>query len=269
MHSYYFLKNFGKKMKCPQCDFEQADQNTECLRCGIIFEKYRKHRKPPLRRNIVIQKEKGKATAVGRFFKEFVFFVGSDINPFYFGGRVLIFLLLFVWGWKFILTPMETNYAGESFFHLVNLPFHEAGHIFFRLFGRWMTSLGGTLSQLLIPLICLFVFLIKSRNAFGASVSLWWLGENFMDIAPYINDARDQKLLLLGGITGREADYGFHDWEFILTEIGLLRFDHFLAHLADKFGTILMLTSFIWAGYILFHQYKNLDWGIKDGETPP
>ena len=29
-------------MKCPQCDFEQADQNTECLRCGIIFEKYQK-----------------------------------------------------------------------------------------------------------------------------------------------------------------------------------------------------------------------------------
>jgi hypothetical protein len=27
------------KMKCPQCDFEQADQNTECLRCGIIFGK--------------------------------------------------------------------------------------------------------------------------------------------------------------------------------------------------------------------------------------
>ncbi len=165
---------------------------------------------------------------------------------------------------KFILTPMETNYAGKSFFHLVNLPFHEAGHIFFRLFGQWMTSLGGTLTQLLIPLICLLVFLIKYKNPFGASVSLWWLGENFMDIAPYMNDARDQKLLLLGGITGREADYGFHDWEFILNEIGLLRYDHLLAHISDKFGTVLMLTSFVWAGYILFRQYKNLDLGFKD-----
>ena len=85
-----------------------------------------------------------------------------------------------------------------------------------------------------------------------------------MDIAPYVNDARDQKLLLLGGITGREADYGFHDWEFILNEIGLLRFDHTLAHIADKFGTVLMLTSFVWAGYILFHQLKNLNRGFKD-----
>jgi hypothetical protein len=248
-------------MRCPECNFEQADQNTECLRCGIIFEKYRRHQRPTLRRTVTKKEDTPRA---GSFFQQFVFFVESETNPFYFGGRVFIFLIVFIWGWRFILTPMETNYAGRSFFHLVNLPFHEAGHIFFRLFGQWMTSLGGTLGQLLIPLTCLLVFLIKSRNPFGASVSLWWLGENFMDIAPYINDARDQKLLLLGGITGREADYGFHDWEYILNEIGLLRFDHTLAHIADKFGTILMLTSFVWAGYILFLQLKNLNRGCKD-----
>lgn len=249
-------------MRCPECNFEQADENTECLRCGIIFEKYRKHQGAAPRRKTVTRK--GNTTGAGSFLKQFVFFVESETNPFYFGGRVFIFLIVFIWGWRFILTPMETNYAGRSFFHLVNLHFHEAGHIFFRLFGQWMMSLGGTLGQLLIPLTCLLVFLIKSRNPFGASVSLWWLGENFMDIAPYINDARDQKLLLLGGITGREADYGFHDWEYILNEIGLLRFDHTLAHIADKFGTVLMLTSFVWAGYILFHQLKNLNWDFKD-----
>ena len=84
-----------------------------------------------------------------------------------------------------------------------------------------------------------------------------------MDIAPYINDARNQELVLLGGITGKEADYGVHDWEFILNEIGLLRYDHTLAHLADKFGTVLMLISFVWAGYLLFKQFKNLDLTFK------
>ena len=85
-----------------------------------------------------------------------------------------------------------------------------------------------------------------------------------MDIAPYINDARDQELLLLGGITGKEADYGYHDWEYILNEIGLIRYDHLLAHLADKWGTLLMFASFAWAGYVLFKQYKNLDLTFKD-----
>ena len=122
-----------------------------------------------------------------------------------------------------------------------------------------MTSLGGTLGQLLIPIICLLTFLVKSKDPFGASVSLWWLGENFMDIAPYINDARNQELMLLGGITGREADYGYHDWEFILYEIGLLRYDHALAHIAYTFGIVMMFISFVWAGYLLFKQYQNLD----------
>jgi hypothetical protein len=155
---------------------------------------------------------------------------------------------------------MATNYAGNSFFHLVNLPFHEAGHLFFQLFGRWMTSLGGTLGQLLIPLACLLVLLLKTRDPFGASVSLWWLGESFMDIAPYINDARSQELVLLGGVTGREADYGYHDWEFILNEVGLLHYDRTLAALAQVLGILLMLLSFAWAAYVLLKQYRHLDW---------
>jgi hypothetical protein len=122
-----------------------------------------------------------------------------------------------------------------------------------------MASLGGTLGQLLIPLICLLVLLIKSRDPFGASVTLWWLGESLLDIAPYINDARRQELLLLGGVTGKEADYGYHDWEYILREAGLLRYDHLLAHLADKLGALLMLASLAWAGYILSRQYQSLN----------
>ncbi len=239
-------------MKCPHCDFVQSDQNRKCLKCGIIFEKQRTR----LRRSV----DKRKAATVSRdYLRNLLLRVEPGVNPFLLGGRVLLFLAIFVWGWKFILTPMETNYAGNSFLHLINLPFHEAGHIFFQFFGRWMTSLGGTLGQLSIPLICLLVFLIKSRDPFGASVALWWLGESFMDVAPYIDDARRQELLLLGGITGKEADYGYHDWEYILREAGLLRYDHLLAHLADKLGTLLILTSLAWAGYILFKQYQNLN----------
>ena len=251
-------------MKCPHCDFIQADHNTECLKCGIIFEKYQKQPGSNFKRMDRSVKERKSATKDGNVFQRIIFFVEPGVNPFYFGGRMLIFLIIFAWGWTFILTPMKTNEIGNSFLHLVNLPFHEAGHVFFQLFGRWMTSLGGTLGQLLIPLICLLVLLIKSRDPFGASVALWWLGESFMDIAPYINDARDQELLLLGGITGKEADYGYHDWEYILNEIGLIRYDHLLAHLADKFGTLLMFASFAWAGYVLFKQYKNLDVTFKD-----
>jgi hypothetical protein len=109
-----------------------------------------------------------------------------------------------------------------------------------------------------MPFICLLVFLVKTRDTFAASFTLWWMGENFMDLAPYINDARSLTMPLLGGNTGRTAPYGFHDWEFILNETGLLRYDHALALFSHRLGSLLIILSFLWGGYILFKQFKNV-----------
>jgi hypothetical protein len=247
-------------MICPKCNFEQQKQNTECPKCGIVFAKYQEHQAPGLETDSATVLSTHQRIGIAGFFQKWFLSVSPEINPFYFAGRVVVFLVIFLWGWKFILSPLESNYAGNSFLHLVNLPFHEAGHIIFRLFGRVITSLGGSLGQLLMPLICLLTFLIKTKDTFGASVSFWWFGQNFMDIAPYINDARSLTMPLLGGNTGRTSPYGFHDWEFILTELGLLQYDHTLASVAHKTGIIIMLASFVWAAYVLFKQYRNLDW---------
>jgi hypothetical protein len=172
-----------------------------------------------------------------------------------FVGRAAVFLLLVWWGCKFITTPLETNYTGESVLHLINLPFHEAGHLIFMPFGRFMMFLGGSLGQLLIPIICLGTFLVKTRDPFGASVSLWWTAQNFMDIAPYINDARAMDLMLLGGVTGKETDG--HDWNNLLTMLGWLEYDHRLAHLSYYFGIVLMVASFVWGGWLLLRHYRR------------
>jgi len=142
--------------------------------------------------------------------------------------------------------------------HLINLPFHEAGHIFFAPFGRLIASLGGTLGQLLMPCICLITLLLQTKDPFGASVALWWLGQNFMDIAPYINDARSLTLPLLGGNTGDSSPYGFHDWQFILTELHLLKYDHGLAAFSHGAGTLIMLTSSLWGAAVLIKHYKKI-----------
>jgi hypothetical protein len=110
---------------------------------------------------------------------------------------------------------------------------------------------------LLVPFVCLAVLLWQTRDPFGGAVSFWWFGENFLDIAPYINDARAGVLPLVGGNTGHSSPYGFHDWEFLLTESGLLRYDHILANFSHVFGSLLMALAIAWAGYILFQQYKN------------
>jgi hypothetical protein len=76
-----------------------------------------------------------------------------------------------------------------------------------------------------------------------------------MDLAPYINDARDLELILLGGVTGKETDG--HDWNNILTTLNLLEWDHRLAHLTYNIGILLMLASLAWGGRLLFRHYRR------------
>lgn len=116
--------------------------------------------------------------------KEWLVDLDTSADSLTFAGQVAVFLLLLWGGRTLICTPLETNYTGESFLHLINLPFHEAGHLLFIPLGRFMTILGGSLGQILMPLVCLTTFLIKTRDPFGASVALWWTAESFMDIAP-------------------------------------------------------------------------------------
>ena len=220
------------------------------MKCGIIFAKYRPH--------VSLQRQQGLQSSSRwvSLAKEWLVDSDTSTDSLTFAGRVIVFLLLLWWGRTFIFTPLETNYTGESFFHLINLPFHEAGHLLFIPFGRFMMILGGSLGQVLMPLVCLATFLVKTRDPFGASVALWWTAESLMDLAPYIDDARALDLLLLGGVTGKETDG--HDWNNILTMLGWLEYDHRLAHLAYYLGIILMLASLAWGGLLLLKQYRRL-----------
>ena len=185
-----------------------------------------------------------------------LFAVEPGVNPFYLAGRVVILIGLAVWGWTFVTSSIESNYVGHSFMHNINLPFHEAGHLIFSPFGRFIQVLGGTLGQFLIPAICLTAFLVQYRDPFAATVCLWWVGQNFLDIAPYINDARALDLVLLGGVTGKEVE-GYHDWENILGMLGLLQYDHTIATLSYRFGTFLMILALGWGAYLLHLQFKH------------
>jgi hypothetical protein len=98
-------------------------------------------------------------------------------------GRILLLIWLAWLSWDYIASPIGPgSQAAQGFFHNINLPFHEAGHLLFRPFGAFMHSLGGSLGQLMMPLVCLVVFLLKTHDAFGAAVCLWWFGERWIQV---------------------------------------------------------------------------------------
>ena len=239
-------------MICPQCRFEQPDGGDECLRCGVLFA--RRKSEP-----IAAPAKPASDPTMGDYLKAWLFQVEPAVNPFHFAGRVLVWVGLAVWGWTFLSRPMDAEFLAGSFLHNVNLAFHEAGHVIFGLFGwRFLQVLGGSLGQILMPLVCAGAFLLKNRDAFGASVGLWWTAENFMDLAPYIGDARTLTLPLLGGVTGRDVE-DYHDWEYLLRTTGSLQYDRVLASASYNLGRALMLGTLLWGAYVLLLQYRNLD----------
>jgi hypothetical protein len=152
---------------------------------------------------------------------------------------------LAVWTWQFARTPISPD-AMDSFLHLPDLIFHEAGHFIFAMFGQFMSVLGGSLLQFLIPVIAAIAFLRQDPpENFGAAICTWWAGQNLVDLAPYIADSRALQLVLLGGKTGAEVEG--HDWEFILTRLGIVHLDQTIGRWTHAIGIVIMLASLAYA----------------------
>ncbi len=123
-----------------------------------------------------------------------------------FGAGLALFLLVL------LLSPPGFCFLLDH----ANLLFHEAGHPFVGLFNRRLEPYGGTLGQLVFPLV-LAVSFWRQRNAPGFAAAWIWFFENWLNIARYLADARTMELPLLGG--------GDHDWNTILSRWGLLAYD--------------------------------------------
>jgi len=106
-----------------------------------------------------------------------------------------------------------------------DLVIHEAGHVLFILFGKFIYTLGGSLMQIIIPSI-IAGFFIRNYYKTGVQVALLWLGQNFINISVYAADASAQKLPLLGD------NRVYHDWHYLLNTLGLLEFDTEIGYLS-------------------------------------
>jgi len=115
-----------------------------------------------------------------------------------------------------------------------NFIFHEAGHVLFLPFGQILPVLGGSLTQVAIPVACTLSFWWRRRYA-AAAATLFWTGESVTHVAIYIADARAMALPLHGG------PGVIHDWNYLLSRAGLVESAPGLGQAVGGLGLLLAL----------------------------
>lgn len=126
---------------------------------------------------------------------------------------------------------------------VVFVPIHEGGHLLFRFCGsQWIYIAGGTFMQLFAP-FALAVYFAFKRHVTGTAFCVFFFFEQFLPIATYMADARAQALPL---VTVGDSDYIIHDWNFLLSSVGLLNHDTQIAAAVRALGWIGMCAVVTW-----------------------
>ena len=211
-----------------------------CPNCGLIFSKYMKARfaaqSVPEPGDVPSDSPPGLIAHVN----EYVFHIPEEVNPLHVYARAALLAALVIYGIKLARMDIPSWEMAGSLIHLPMVPIHEFGHVMFRAFGDFMHSLGGSLFQVVLPLVFGNVFLLKNRDPFAASVMLWWTAVAVMDIAPYIYDALHPQHVLL---TGRTGDDGPHDFIDVLSDLGVLKSAQTIGYGVHRLGVALMLVT--------------------------
>ncbi len=126
-----------------------------------------------------------------------------------------------------------------------NLLFHEAGHPIIGLFSSRLEPYGGTIGQLVFPIV-LAVSCWRKDQPLSFAGSLIWFFENWLNIARYMADARAQDLPLVGG--------GDHDWNTIFGRWNVLAYDTRIATVVKIIGWSGMAAVCAW---VVWRWYRD------------
>jgi hypothetical protein len=135
--------------------------------------------------------------------------------------------------------------SGFLFLDFANLAIHEVGHPFFSVFGYTIMIMGGTLMELIVPLVCGAYFFWK-REISGTAFCAFWFFENFPYIGTYMADARAQELPLVGS--------GDHDWGILFGQWGLLAQDQKIGGATRAIGWVGMIAV---VGWLAWRTYQS------------
>ena len=148
--------------------------------------------------------------------------------------------ILVVLAW--ILHRHLTDPTYASIFSGINLAFHEMGHAAFMAFGsRILTTVGGTLFEIGVPMAAGVYLWVRQRDPFGAAVCVFWMGAALVGAGAYAADARAQALPLVSPFGPVDVDS--HDWTVMLLRVGRISQDQEIGAALRAAGLLAMTTG--------------------------
>ncbi len=135
---------------------------------------------------------------------------------------------------------------------------HEGGHALFGHFGNFLGVAGGTILQLLAPLLLALAFHVR-RQAVGYALFLLLVFENLLYVAKYMSDARAQAMsyvaIGVGAMEGLE-DPMMHDWYNLFSRFGVLPYDTRIAAAVFKIAWAGMIGTVLWFGWRCYASWR-------------
>ncbi len=136
------------------------------------------------------------------------------------------------------------------FTHLMLLYIHEAGHLLFRIFGRTITILGGSLMQALVPFVW-YVIALRDGSKLS-NVALVFAGISLIDVSIYVKDAGMLLLPLIGGLSKAH-----HDWLNLFHIWGGIEYSYMIGEIIFWFGLLVGIVGITNGVRIAITDFRN------------
>jgi hypothetical protein len=170
------------------------------------------------------------------------------------GKNGFLRLPLLLW-FGYVLVKTLRDPSCQNLLWPLNLGFHEAGHLLFSYFGKFLYMLGGTLLEGLMPVFGIYYF-YRKRDFFAMALCLGWLSTALFSIARYAADARQMTIPLVSLSWDSEVT---HDWNYLLSQWGLLRYDQAVAFLFRSLAVGAMLLCLTCGFWLVSRMILNRD----------
>lgn len=136
--------------------------------------------------------------------------------------------------------------------HYPDLAIHETGHLLFMPFGHFLMVLGGSLTQIAFPAVFTGYF-YYTQQFFSSALTLFWTGQNFMDVAVYMADAPYRALPL----TGPNPDC--HDWWQLFNLMNCMGQAELIAGITHWLGVLIYLASIVAGVYFAYQHQQEMN----------